>query len=354
MQGAGERKNQPALQEQSLRGSRPGKMTMREDRRPAVKRPTRRRFTYPTLRCGRSARSQGRTMARKRTPPPGSSIPVRPEPRFEPAKPEEVARLPTPAAGQLGFVCHAGDDHGSPVLQWTGRNGEVVWGKIPDGLLVIGDPAKATWIPQGWELETYPAGWTPAHLEAWFRYAVFVAQHPLPRRQRRDPLPWRDERRPYYPLPRSLVHHAYLIADHLQQKPPTPEAQVPTDIDGTLAALADLRRLLIAPSAAGVEQRAAEQENRSADTQPELKEREKEVLRALLALKADSERRAVSRLQVARKADRHSPRSSYNKAIAGLSPKGLIKTRRGPNGGVWLTAKGVSAAKALEPPAEMV
>jgi hypothetical protein len=86
----------------------------------------------------------------------------------------------------------------------------------------------------------------------------------------------------------------------------------------------------------------------------ELKDREKEVLRAMLILKATSKLKARPRLQVARKADPGSPPSSYFKAIASLTKNGLAESKKGPNGGVWLTSEGVSAAKALEPPAGMV
>lgn len=175
-------------------------------------------------------------MARKRTPPPAPTIPVRSEWRFEAAKPEEIVGLPPPADGQLGFVYCPGDDHRSTALQWTGRNGELVWEKTGDWLLAYGDPGKATWLPDGWTIYAYPIGWTREHLDSWFRYADSVAQD---LKSRPDPRP------NYHPTHRMLVHHAYLIADHLQHTPLTPEAQVPADLDGSLAALADLRRLLI-------------------------------------------------------------------------------------------------------------
>jgi hypothetical protein len=82
----------------------------------------------------------------------------------------------------------------------------------------------------------------------------------------------------------------------------------------------------------------------------ELIEREKEILHSLLHLKAEGERRRVSRDQAARKADPASKASSYYQAIASLARKGLICSRRGPNGGLWLTPEGVSAAKLLTTP----
>jgi hypothetical protein len=80
---------------------------------------------------------------------------------------------------------------------------------------------------------------------------------------------------------------------------------------------------------------------------PELGEREHEILRALLLLKAEGERRRVSRKKAARKADAGCNPSSYNKAIASLVGKGFVKSRTGPGGGIWLTPEGASFAKAI-------
>src|SRR5262245_113735 len=87
-----------------------------------------------------------------------------------------------------------------------------------------------------------------------------------------------------------------------------------------------------------------------ASVEPESREREDEILRALLLLKADGNHRRVSRLQAARKADPECKPSSYNKAIASLAQKGFIKSRVGPRGGIWLTPEGVSRAKGMTNP----
>jgi hypothetical protein len=34
----------------------------------------------------------------------------------------------------------------------------------------------ARWLPDGWDRDAYPTGWTLAHLERWFDCALQVAQ----------------------------------------------------------------------------------------------------------------------------------------------------------------------------------
>jgi hypothetical protein len=85
-------------------------------------------------------------------------------------------------------------------------------------------------------------------------------------------------------------------------------------------------------------------------TGAELKERENEILHALLLLKAEGERRRVSREKASKKADPACKTSSYNRAIASLVKRGFVESQKGPTGGIWLTSEGVSAAKALTKP----
>ena len=79
----------------------------------------------------------------------------------------------------------------------------------------------------------------------------------------------------------------------------------------------------------------------------DLNEREREILRALVLVHADAERRSVARLKAARKADPACPASSYNQAVASLVKKKLVGSKRGPRGGIWLTPMGLSAANTL-------
>ena len=85
------------------------------------------------------------------------------------------------------------------------------------------------------------------------------------------------------------------------------------------------------------------------DGDDEISERENEILRALLMLGATNKKMRVSRLKAARRVDPDCIASSYNWAIASLSKKGLIQSRQGPGGGIWLTTEGITVATALQP-----
>ena len=87
-------------------------------------------------------------------------------------------------------------------------------------------------------------------------------------------------------------------------------------------------------------------------TETQTIERKNDVLRALLALRAVSERRRVSRTQVARKVDPACKPSSYYKAIAALVKEEHANSLRGPGAGIWLTSTGIAAAQALTKPRE--
>jgi hypothetical protein len=76
-------------------------------------------------------------------------------------------------------------------------------------------------------------------------------------------------------------------------------------------------------------------------------ERKNDILRALLMLKAVSERRRVSRKRAAMKADPGCRPASYSKTISALATDKLVQTLRGPGGGIWLTSEGLTAAQAL-------
>lgn len=80
----------------------------------------------------------------------------------------------------------------------------------------------------------------------------------------------------------------------------------------------------------------------------EPEEREREILVALLLLGAVTERRRVSRRKAARKADSDTVVSIYNRPIAALGKRGLLCSKKGPNGGIWLTPNGKTAAQSLQ------
>ncbi len=87
-------------------------------------------------------------------------------------------------------------------------------------------------------------------------------------------------------------------------------------------------------------------DDRPADAEPS-SERKHEILLALLRLRAGAPRCSVSRLRAARKADAEGNAASYNGPIASLVHEGLVQSKKGPGGGIWLTAKGKALAEHL-------
>lgn len=78
-----------------------------------------------------------------------------------------------------------------------------------------------------------------------------------------------------------------------------------------------------------------------------LGEREREVLVALLLLGSVTERKRVSRRKAARKADPIAAVSTYNRPTRQLVERGLVCSKKGPNGGIWLTPSGEAVAQSL-------
>jgi hypothetical protein len=79
-----------------------------------------------------------------------------------------------------------------------------------------------------------------------------------------------------------------------------------------------------------------------------LSEREGELLCALLQLHAVGERTAVPRAKASKRADASAKPSASNHSVAALVKRGLVASKKGPNGGIWLTPAGEAAAKALQ------
>jgi hypothetical protein len=78
-----------------------------------------------------------------------------------------------------------------------------------------------------------------------------------------------------------------------------------------------------------------------------LNEREEKILRALLRLGAAGERTRVPRRRAAREAEPEDKPASFNHTFVSLGERGLVCSRTGPGGGIWLTKEGMAAAKAL-------
>ena len=133
--------------------------------------------------------------------------------------PKPNPEFPQPAFGKL-----VADKDRRLCLEWKTASGELVqW--PTNGLLLMNAAAieDATWLPAGWKMSIFPAGWTRRHVECWFDFAIVAAREDnrrpdiarqLDRSPIEDPTP--------YPLAKSSRKHAYLMARHLgiAEKPP--------------------------------------------------------------------------------------------------------------------------------------
>jgi hypothetical protein len=170
---------------------------------------------------------------------------------------DEVRQMPPPAAGRYvialdpptldGIAEHQGVRRYVPrrehlALQWTNTRGVEVLHQL-DGLgcLLWGCRVDATWLPEGWAMDVLPAGWTLAHLEAWFGYALGMARGDEFNNTRGGiPLDW-DISPAYAPTPRGLVTHAHLIVRHLGLPDSPTEPHVVMDRAGCQAELRGVR-----------------------------------------------------------------------------------------------------------------
>jgi hypothetical protein len=88
---------------------------------------------------------------------------------------------------------------------------------------------------------------------------------------------------------------------------------------------------------------------RQAEPAESLSERQKDLLRALLRLKAVGPRSRVSVEKAAMKVDPAGKSGSYKNPISALARLGLVQSKKGPGGGIWLTASGKAEAEQLPP-----
>jgi hypothetical protein len=171
---------------------------------------------------------------------------------FREAPTEQIEDLPTPASGRLviatdpggidglselrGETRHLAPRDGHLALLWrNGRDEEVL--HQTDGYLLEGCQSDATWLPAGWEMNTFPMGWTLPHLERWFDYALAIAAM-----EDRPDIPPGSERSPTYaPTPGGLVANAYLIVRRLRLPGSPLEPRGPMDRAGCIAELRDVR-----------------------------------------------------------------------------------------------------------------
>jgi len=173
---------------------------------------------------------------------------------------ERVRTLPAPATGRYvmalgppgldGWAHLRGEVRQVPsrprlALLWRNNRGVEVLHDLCAGDLLLWDCAQdATWLPEGWTVAVFPAGWTPAHLEAWFDYALSSARNDDFSNARGDIPHDSDKSSPYAPTPRELVTHAHLIVRHLGFPNAAAELRVPMDRAGCLAELRDVREFL--------------------------------------------------------------------------------------------------------------
>jgi hypothetical protein len=85
-----------------------------------------------------------------------------------------------------------------------------------------------------------PTGWTLAHLEAWFGYALGMAGDDEFNNNRKDIPPGSDKSPAYAPKPRGFVTHAHLIVRYLSLPNPPDEPKWPMDRAACLAQLRDV------------------------------------------------------------------------------------------------------------------
>jgi hypothetical protein len=169
---------------------------------------------------------------------------------------EQGARLPRPAEGKLviagsgpaldGVAALRGGHEVVPsseflALLWKDRRGKRHLGRCPDGVLVMGCGREAPWLPEGWELDVFPAGLELPHLERWFAYALSMTDALADRKD----IPCDSERgHPKAPQPRELVAHAHRIVRHLRLPNAPSEPRGPMTRAGCRAELEDVLQFL--------------------------------------------------------------------------------------------------------------
>jgi hypothetical protein len=171
--------------------------------------------------------------------------------RTPPADGQFVSALPRPAqdanAAAREIRCEA-PCYPRLAPLWTNCHGEWVLSET-DGFLLGHCSADAVWLPEGWTMDVYPAGWTLAHIEKWFEYALYFAT----KTDRADLGEEPEDSPAYAPSAWGAVVHAHLIVRHLGLPGSPREPREEMSRNGCIAELRDVlqffRRMLTDPQA---------------------------------------------------------------------------------------------------------
>jgi hypothetical protein len=226
--------------------------------------------------------------------------------------------------------------------------------------------ARPNWPPGGWETDFWPQEYSPQALRQWLD---FVAGPHGVLEALQEPLSWEPNFRPQkYPhLGSPWVRDTWRYIERLKRQGllDVPHKQKLRDYDTheALVVLTKLRERLRpqlegtgnegAPGRKTPGKKAKETRDQAGRGEADkvdptrLNEREREILSALLRLNANTERYSVDRLKAAKTADKKGRPSSYYKAIASLVKNRLVRSQKGPGGGIWLTPDGVRLAQVI-------
>ena len=142
------------------------------------------------------------------------------------ATPEEWNGGPPPACGRFVVVWEAASERERIALLWQDANGAATLETGTDGLTVLGNPARATWLPEGWRMNHYPTGLALPNLEPWFQCMIGRAED-------KTFAVGPDFGAPSCPTVRGMVAHAYMIVRHYDLPDSPNEPQQLLDREGT-------------------------------------------------------------------------------------------------------------------------
>jgi hypothetical protein len=153
------------------------------------------------------------------------------------ATPEELNDAPPPDCGRFVVVWEPRSESERIALLWEDADGTPTLETGTDGLTVLGIPARATWLPEGWRMQHFPTGLALPNLEPWFRCIIGHAED--------DTFavgPGYGE--PSCPTVRGMVAHAYMIVRHYDFPDSPKEPQQLLDREGYVTNLREVLHFL--------------------------------------------------------------------------------------------------------------